>query len=339
MIMSAENLLPLAFAAIIGFGIFMYVLMDGFDLGVGILFPFVAGEDERNRMMNSVAPVWDGNETWLVLGGAALFGAFPIAYGALLSAFYIPILIMLVALVFRGIAFEFRFKAGRYKYLWDIAFSGGSLIATVSQGVLLGAYIEGVEIKAGAYAGGALDWLTPFSALTGISLIPGYALLGSTWLVLKTDGRLRDWARSMALWQLAGVMVFMAAVSAITPLGNSLIFQRWFSWPNIAFLAPVPLAVALTGFFIMRALQKDREVWPFVLSMLLFWLGFSGLAISVWPWLVPYAISMQEAASPVATQSFMLWGFAIFIPLNLIYTAHAYWVFRGKVASGDGYGH
>jgi len=339
MIMTAENLLPIAFAAIIGFGIFMYLLMDGFDLGVGILFPFVASEDERDRMMNSVAPVWDGNETWLVLGGAALFGAFPVAYGVLLSAFYIPILIMLIALVFRGIAFEFRFKAGRRKYIWDIAFSGGSLIATVSQGVLLGAYISGVEIKAHAYAGGALDWLNPFSVLTGLALIPGYALLGATWLVLKTDGRLRDWARSIALWQLAGVMVFMAAVSAITPLGNSLIFGRWFSWPNIALLAPVPLAVALTGYFLMRCLQRDAEVWPFILAMLLFWLGFSGLAISVWPWLVPYAISIQEAASPVSSQGFMLWGFVVFIPLNLIYTAHAYWVFRGKVTSGEGYGH
>ncbi len=336
MIMTAENLLPLTFAAIIGFGIFMYVLMDGFDLGVGIVFPFAETEDDRDQMMNSVAPVWDGNETWLVLGGAALFGAFPVAYGVLLSAFYIPILIMLIALVFRGIAFEFRFKAARYKYLWDIAFSGGSLVATVSQGVLLGAFIEGLQVRNGAYAGGALDWLSPFSVMTGIALVPGYALLGATWLVLKTEGQLRQWAFSMAMRQLAGVMFFMAAVSATTPFLNSLIFQRWFSWPNIAFLAPVPIAVAVTGYLLMQALRRRRDVWPFILSMLLFWLGFSGLAISVFPWLVPYAISIQEAASPVTTQTFMLWGFAIFIPLNLIYTAHTYWVFRGKVSSDSG---
>lgn len=339
MIMTAANLLPLACAAIIALCIFIYVLTDGFDLGVGILLLFVAGEDERDRMMNSIGPAWDGNEVWLVLAGAALFGAFPAACGMLLSAFYIPIFIMLIALVLRAIAFASRFKAGSRKYLWDIGFSIGSLITTVSQGMFLGAYVEGVQIRAGAYAGGALDWLGRFSAMTGIALVFAYALLGATWLVFKTGGPLRRWARSVALWQLALVTVFTPAVGAITLHNNVLIFQRWFSWPDIAFLAPLPLAMVVTALFLVRSLRRGGEVWPFVLAMLLFWLGFCGLAISIWPWLVPYAISIQEAAAPVTIQAFMLWGLAVFIALNLIYRAYVYRVFRGKAGCEHGRGH
>ena len=337
--MTLPPLLALIFVAIIAFGVFMYVLLDGFDLGLGILFPFAPTNADRDTMMHSVAPVWDGNETWLVLGAAALFGAFPLAYGVLLSALYIPLLIMLIALVFRGIAFEFRFKSDKYRYLWDISFSAGSLIATFSQGVALGAFIQGFAVKGSAYAGGSFDWLTPFSLMTGVALISGYALLGATWLVMKTKGSLREWAYAMAYRQLAGVVFFMAAVSLATPFLESRIFERWFSWPQLAFLAPVPLAVALTSLLLLRSLRRRAELMPFLLSVFMFWLGYSGLTISVWPWLVPYAVTIGEAAAPDKTLVFMLWGFAIFIPLNLIYTAHAYWAFRGKTDAEGGYGH
>jgi cytochrome d ubiquinol oxidase subunit II len=332
-----ENLFPLAFAGIIAFGVFMYVLMDGFDLGVGILFPLAPGNDDRDVMMNSVAPIWDGNETWLVLGGAALYGAFPLAYGVLLSGLYLPLLVMLVMLVFRGVAFEFRFKANRSRFLWDIAFSGGSIIATFAQGVALGAFIQGFTVENNAYAGGAFDWLNPFSILTGIALIPGYALLGATWLVLKTQGPLQDWAYETAMRQLVGVVFFMGVVSIGTLYLDTGIIERWFSWPNIAFLAPVPIAVAVSAYALYRSLLRRAELSPFILSMFLFWLGYSGLAISIWPNIIPHHISIWTAASPVETQEFMIWGFVILIPIILSYTAYSYWVFRGKVTVDSGY--
>ena len=333
----AEYLFPLAFAGIIGFGIFMYVLMDGFDLGVGILFPTAPSNEDRDIMMNTVAPIWDGNETWLVLGGAALFGAFPLAYGVLLSGLYLPLLVMLVALVFRGVAFEFRFKANKSRFLWDIAFAGGSIIATFAQGIALGAFIQGFTVENNAYAGGAFDWLTPFSLLTGAALIPGYALLGATWLILKTQGPLQDWAYETAMRQLAGVVCFMGAVSVATLFLDTGIVERWFSWPNIAFFAPVPVAVAVGSFALYRSLRRRAELSPFILSLFLFWLGYSGLAISIWPNIIPHDISIWTAASPVKTQEFMIWGFVILIPVILCYTAYSYWVFRGKVTQDSSY--
>ncbi len=337
MIAMDETLFPLIFAGIIGFGVFMYVLMDGFDLGVGILFPSAPSNKDRDVMMNTVAPIWDGNETWLVLGGAGLFGAFPLAYGVLLSGLYIPLLVMLIALVFRGVAFEFRFKANRSRFLWDIAFSAGSITATFAQGVALGAFVQGIAVENGAYAGGAFDWLTPFSLLTGVALIPGYALLGATWLVLKTEGALQDWAYEVALRHLLGVILFMGAVSLATITLDTHIPELWFSWPNIAWLAPVPVAVAFASLALYRALKLRAELSPFLLSMFLFWLGYSGLAISVWPNIIPHTVSIWEASSPVATQEFMLWGFVILIPIILSYTAYSYWVFRGKVTADGGY--
>ena len=332
-----HELLVLAFAGIIAFGVFMYVLMDGFDLGVGILFPTAPSNRDRDTMMNTVAPIWDGNETWLVLGGAALFGAFPLAYGVLLSGLYIPLLVMLIALVFRGVAFEFRFKARTSRYLWDISFSVGSIVATFAQGVALGAFIQGLKVENGAYAGGTFDWLTPFSMLTGAAMIPGYALLGATWLVWKTEGALQDWAHETAKRQLLLVILFMGAVSLGTPYLNGEIADRWFSWPNIAFLAPVPIAVAATAGTLYLHLKRRAELSPFVLSMFLFWLGYSGLAISIWPNIVPPSIDIWQAASPAKTQGFMIWGFVVLIPIILAYTAYSYWVFRGKVGKDDNY--
>lgn len=332
-----HDLLVLAFAGIIAFGVFMYVLMDGFDLGVGILFPTAPSNRDRDTMMNTVAPIWDGNETWLVLGGAGLFGAFPLAYGVLLSGLYIPLLVMLIALVFRGVAFEFRFKARTSRYLWDISFSVGSIAATFSQGVALGAFIQGLKVENGAYAGGTFDWLTPFSILTGAAMIPGYALLGATWLIWKTEGTLQDWAYETAKRQLLLVIAFMGAVSLGTPYLSDEIADRWFSWPNIAFLAPVPVAVAATAGMLYLRLRRRAQLSPFVLSMFLFWLGYSGLAISIWPNIVPPSIDIWRAASPAKTQGFMIWGFVVLIPIILAYTAYSYWVFRGKVGKDDGY--
>ncbi len=333
-----DDILVLAFAGIIAFGVFMYVLMDGFDLGVGILFPSAPSNRDRDTMMNTVAPIWDGNETWLVLGGAGLFGAFPLAYGVLLSGLYIPLLVMLIALVFRGVAFEFRFKARTSRYLWDISFSVGSIVATFAQGVALGAFIQGLKVENGAYAGGAFDWLTPFSILTGAAMIPGYALLGATWLIWKTEGTLQGWAYETAKRQLLLVILFMGAVSLGTPYLSDRIADRWFSWPNIAFLAPVPIAVAVTaGMLYLRLKNGCAELSPFVLSMFLFWLGYSGLAISIWPNIVPPSIDIWQAASPAKTQGFMIWGFVVLIPIILAYTAYSYWVFRGKVGKDDGY--
>lgn len=332
-----HDMLVLAFAGIIGFAVFMYVLMDGFDLGVGILFPVAPSNRDRDAMMNSVAPIWDGNETWLVLGGAALFGAFPLAYGVLLPALYLPLLVMLIALVFRGVAFEFRFKAGRSRFLWDIAFAGGSTLATFAQGVVLGAFIQGFAVEGREFVGGSFDWLTPFSVLTGAALIPGYALLGATWLILKTEGALQDWAYGTAARQLVLVVGFMGAVSLWTPLLDPAIAARWFTWPNLAYLSPVPIAVAVVSLALYRGIRGRAEVSPFILSMVLFLLGYGGLAISLWPNLVPPHVSIYEAAAPPETLWFMVVGFVVLIPVILAYTAYSYWVFRGKVADEAGY--
>ena len=331
--------ITVVWAGIIAFSVFMYVLLDGFDLGLGILFPLMDDEAERDVAMNSVAPIWDFNETWLVLGAAGLFGAFPMAYAALLPAFYLPILVMLIALVFRGVAFEFRFKVHSHKPLWSRSFFFGSLFATFSQGVVLGTFVQGVRVEDGQYAGGAFDWLTPFSLVTGLALVAGYALLGSTWLIGKSSGRLCEWARKMAIRLTLVVIGFMALVSLWVPFLNQQIAERWFSWPNILYLSPVPLLVALTGYGLWRSVQHGRGLLPFLLAMLLFLLGFLGLAISLWPNLIPPDISIWEAAAPYSSQMFLLVGMLILLPVLLGYVGYTYWVFRGKVAEDVGYDH
>ena len=329
--------LPLIWSGIIGFGVFMYVLMDGFDLGIGILFQAVPSDDERSVMMNSVAPVWDGNETWLVLGGTALIAAFPVAYAVLLPALYLPLLLMLIALIFRGVAFEFRARAHRSRPAWNWAFFLGSLLATFAQGIVLGTFVQGFAVENREYAGEPLDWLTPFSIMTGFALVAGYALLGSTWLVMKTEGRLQHWAYRTSSFLLPVVLAFMALVSLWVPFLGTEIHERWFAWPNIAWLAPVPLLTALCAFALWRSLRALHEVTPFLLTMGLFLLGYAALVISLWPNVVPPDISIWEAASPPETQIFLLVGVAFLIPLILAYTAWSYWVFRGKVAEGEGY--
>ena len=329
--------LTLIWAGIIAFGVFMYVLMDGFDLGVGILFPFAPDDDSRDLMMNSVAPIWDGNETWLVLGGAGLLAAFPLAYAVLLPALYFPVLLMLVALIFRGVAFEFRFKARTSRHLWDKAFHWGSLLATFAQGVILGGFIGGFQVEGRHFAGGMFDWLKPFAIMTGLGLITGYALLGATWLIMKTEDALQRWAYDRARQLLFAVLAFILLVSLWTPLTDAAIAERWFSWPNIALLSPVPLLTALLAFGLWQSIEQRRKVLPFVCTMGLFLLSYSGLAISLWPFVIPRTVTIWEAASAPGSQAFLLVGVALMLPATLAYTAYSYWVFRGKVRREVGY--
>ena len=330
--------LPLLWAVIILFGVMMYVAMDGFDLGIGILFPFVGDKDDRDVMMNTVAPVWDGNETWLVLGGAGLLAAFPLAYAVVLSAFYLPLILMLIGLIFRGVAFEFRFKASaNRRWLWDQAFIGGSVIATFFQGVTLGGFIQGLPVQDGRYAGGALDWLSPFSLFTGLGLIATYALLGSTWLVMKTDGPLQRRMKSLASALAWVLLVVIAVISIWTPLAHERIAARWFNWPNLLWFSPVPVLVALSMGGLWKSLRGDSHAAPFVLTLALVFLGYSGLGISLWPNIIPPDVSIHAAAGPPQSLGFALVGALLIIPLILMYTAWGYWVFRGKVRRGDGY--
>lgn len=325
-------------AVIILFGIMMYIVMDGFDLGLGILYPFFRDKEDRDVIMNTVAPVWDGNETWLVLGGAGLFAAFPLAYSVILSALYLPLIFMLMGLVFRGVAFEFRFKAPEGdRHLWDKAFIGGSLVATFFQGVALGAYIQGFPVENRSFAGGPLDWLSPFSVFTGLGLIIAFALLGSTWLIMKTEGGLQGRAFGLArplVWILLAVI---AAISLWTPLLVPGIAERWFSVPNIFWLAPVPLLVLASTVLLLRALGRRNQLRPFLYTLVLIFLGYSGLGISLWPNIVPPGITIWDAASPPQSQGFTLIGTLLIIPVILAYTAWAYYVFRGKVRAGEGY--
>jgi cytochrome bd ubiquinol oxidase subunit II len=329
--------LAIIWAFIIAFAVFVYVVMDGFDLGLGILFPLFPAKADRDVIMGSVAPVWDGNETWLVLGGGGLMAAFPLAYSVLMPALYTPMIAMLIGLIFRGVAFEFRWRTEAEKNRWDLAFAGGSLLATLAQGIALGAILQGVHVEGRHYAGGWWDWLTPFSILTGISLAIGYALLGATWLVLKTEGALRDRAYHLTWYLLFAMLAAIGAVSIATPFLHIQYAQRWFTFPNVIFTAPVPIAVAAVTVALLRALANRLDTQPFFLVLALFALSYAGLGISMYPFIVPQRIDIWQAAAPYNSQVFMLVGVAVLIPLILTYTAWAYWVFRGKVRAGSGY--
>lgn len=330
--------LSLIWAIIIIFGVMMYVVMDGFDLGIGILFPFVKDDGERDVMMNTVAPVWDGNETWLILGGAGLFGAFPLAYSVVLSALYLPLILMLLGLIFRGVAFEFRFKARPEKrHLWDKAFIGGSIAATFFQGVALGAFIEGIPVVNRAFAGGSLDWLAPFPLFCGLGLIAAYALLGCTWLIMKTEGRLQQQMHDLARPLVLVLLGITGIVSIWTPLAHEEIATRWFSLPNLFWFMPVPILVLVCTWALLRAVANNAHHAPFVLTLVLIFLGYSGLGISLWPNVIPPSVSLWDAAAPPQSQGFMLVGALFIIPFILMYTAWSYYVFRGKVRVEDGY--
>jgi cytochrome d ubiquinol oxidase subunit II len=288
-------------------------------------------------MMNSVAPFWDGNETWLVLGGGGLLVAFPLAYAVILPGLYLPILIMLLGLVFRGVAFEFRWAAKPSHEFWDNAFSWGSIVATFMQGVVLGGYLQGIGVKDKAFAGGSLDWLAPFPLFTGVALLAGYALLGATWLVMKVDGPLAEDARGWAKKLLLAVLAIMAIISLWTPLAFERIAERWFAWPNILYLSPVPIATAIVTWACWRGLNTGREVMPFLCAVGLFLLGFLGLAISNVPYLVPPSITIWDAAAVPQSQIFTLVGVLVMLPVILGYTVFVYWTFRGKMREGEGY--
>ncbi|TMJ32348.1 MAG: cytochrome d ubiquinol oxidase subunit II [Alphaproteobacteria bacterium] len=332
-----EWYLPVIWAAVIGIAVAMYVILDGFDLGIALLFPFAKSERERDQMMNSVAPFWDGNETWLVLGGVGLFVVFPRAYAIIMPAFYLPVILMLLGLVFRGVAFEFRWIALSSKPVWNLGFTAGSAVAGFCQGLILGGLIQGIKVENGAFAGSAFDWATPFSVLCGFGVLAGYALLGATWLVLKTEGAVAERARAHAKLLLVAVLAFMAVVSLWTPLAFERIAARWFSFPNILFLWPVPLVTALVALGAWRWLDAGRELLPFVAAIALFLLGYLGLVISSFPYLVPPALTVWQTAAPPASQIFMLLGTVALLPLVLAYVVFVYWIFRGKVREGEGY--
>jgi cytochrome d ubiquinol oxidase subunit II len=332
--MSAVIDLATLWAFIIAFAVFVYVVMDGFDLGLGILFPLFPAKADRDVIMNSVAPVWDGNETWLVLGGGGMMAAFPLAYSVLMPALYTPIIAMLIGLIFRGVAFEYRWRTQGERNRWDLAFAGGSWLAALAQGIALGAILQGVHVEGRHYAGGWWDWLTPFSILTGVSLAIGYALLGAGWLVLKTEGALRDKAYHLCWYLLFAMLAAIAIVSIATPFLHIQYAQRWFTWPNVILTAPVPIAVAIITVLLLRALANRQDSQPFYLTLSLFALSYAGLGISMYPYIVPQSITIWQAASPENSQRFMLVGVAVLIPLILGYTVWAYWVFRGKVRGG-----
>jgi cytochrome d ubiquinol oxidase subunit II len=328
--------LTIVWAFIIAFAVAAYVVMDGFDLGIGILFPLFPVGKERDKAMNAIAPVWDGNETWLVLGGGGLLAAFPLAYAIVLPALYAPLIAMLLGLVFRGVAFEFRWRDPGHRRWWDAGFFAGSLAATLAQGVTLGALIQGIEVDGRAYGGGWWDWLTPFSLLTGASLVVGYALLGAGWLIWKSGGPLQDQARRMARLLLPALLAAIALVSLATPFVEPQYFERWFESPGIFVALPMPLLVGGAALLGWRSLGRGADRAPFLWSLLLFGLTLAGLGISIWPDAVPGRVTIWEAASPRSSQAFMLVGAAVLIPLILAYTAWSYWVFRGKIGE-EGY--
>jgi cytochrome d ubiquinol oxidase subunit II len=329
--------LPLIWAGLIGLAVAMYVILDGFDLGVGVLFAFTKKESERDQMIASIAPFWDGNETWLVLGGGGLLVAFPRAYAVIMPALYLPVIVMLLALVFRGVAFEFRHIAVTSKRYWNFAFAAGATLAALAQGVILGGLIQGIKVENGAFAGGVFDWATPFAALCGLGVVAGHALLGATWLVMKTAGTVADRARGQAKFLLLAVLVFMAIVSLWTPLSIERIALRWFSTPNIYYLWPVPFFTALIAFVAWRGLEKGREVIPFIAAIGLFLLGYAGLVISVFPYIVPPSLTIWQTAASPSSQMFMLIGTLALLPVIFGYLVFVYWVFRGKVHEGQSY--
>lgn len=335
--MEPHAVLTVLFAFIIAFAILAYVAMDGFDLGLAILFPMFPARHDRDVMMNSVAPLWDGNETWLVMGGGAMFAAFPLAYSILMPALYTPLIIMLLGLVFRGVAFEFRFRIDADENIWDLAFFGGSLAAALAQGIALGAVLQGVKVAGRAYSGGWFDWLTPFSMLTGVATVAAYSLLGATWIVMKTTGDLQDRAFRMTKYALGATLFFIGTISVATPFLQGHYYQRWFTFPSIILTAPVPVAVALFTFGLWYSIEKRHDILPFILSLCLFAVTFGGLGISIFPYIVPESVTIWQAAAPEKSQDFMLVGVGILIPIILAYTAYSYWIFRGKVDPNAGY--
>ena len=330
------DLVPI-WTTILAIGVFLYVALDGFDLGVGMLYNFAPDRSARDLVMNSIAPIWDGNETWLVLGSVGLLAAFPVAFAIIIPAVYFPILLMLLALIFRGLAFEFRYRDAEHRTLWDHGFAAGSALAAFAQGVVLGSFIQGFHVEGRQFLGTSLDCFTPFSIFTGIGLMFGYALLGAGWLVIKTEGTLQAWARMLGRRCLVGTTLAIAAVSLWTPLVDAHIAARWFSFPNIVLLAPVPLLTGGLIWYEWRSLGDGSEYAPFIAALGLFVMSYLGIAISLFPMIVPGHFTLRQAAASPSTQAFLLIGTLFLLPVILFYTGWSYWVFRGKVRSDIGY--
>ena len=337
--MSAAHVLPIIWAGLIAFAVLAYVVLDGFDLGVGILFGIERDREERDVMVNAIAPMWDGNETWLILGGGGLFAVFPLAYAVIMPAMYPTIMTMLLALIFRGVAFEFRFRAATRhgRFWWDVAFFGGSTMAAFAQGLTLGGLLQGIRVNGRAYAGGWWDWLDSFTLVCGFAVVAGYALLGATWLVWRTEGamqrRMRRYSEALSFV----VLGFIGLVSVWTPFLNPVFYHRWFDWPGVAITAPVPLLVALLTWRFWAGILGEHHATPFLCVIGWFVLCFAGLGISIWPMLVPPSISIWDAAAPPSSQKFLLVGASVLIPIILAYTGYSYWVFRGKVGAHTSY--
>lgn len=330
--------LPLIWGLLIAAAVFLYVSLDGFDLGCGILFPFAPSDKCRNKIMNSIAPFWDGNETWLVLGGGGLFAVFPVAYSIIMPALYLPIIFMLLGLIFRGVAFEFRFKASEYeRKLWDFSFHAGSLLATFMQGIILGNFVQGIEVEDRNFSGGPLDWANGFSIITGLALIFGYALLGATWLIMKTNDDTQQWARNVARYVLVYVGISMSIISISMPFVEQEITDLWFSLPNFYYLLPIPLITAVTFIKLWFDIRSNKEIMPFILAIILFFLGYLGLGISLYPWIVPFEYTLWDAAAAPTSQSLLLIGTVFLLPIILSYTAYSYYVFRGKSSHETNY--
>jgi cytochrome bd ubiquinol oxidase subunit II len=335
--MESSTVLPFVWFAIVGFAVLMYVLMDGFVLGIGILSLLAEDEQQLDHMMTTAAPIWDGNETWLVLGGAGLLAAFPKAYSVMLSALYLPVLLMLVALVLRGVSFEFRFKATTSKRIWAVCFAAGSIAAGFAQGLMLGAIVEGMPLQGGKYLGGAFAWFSPFSMLTAVAVVFGYALLGSTWLIMKTQGALQNVMYALTRPLVVVVVAFMGLVSTWLPFLSSQVMARWFEGSNFLWLSPVPLLALANAVWLWRAVVRRAEYMPFILALTFFALGFAGLVLGIWPNLLPPDLSIWRAAAPPESQGFVLAGTLFMLPAVLGYTWWSYSVFRGKVAADTGY--
>jgi cytochrome bd ubiquinol oxidase subunit II len=317
--------------------VILYVVLDGFSLGVGILFPFARSEKERDIMMDSIGPVWDANQTWIVFGGGALFATFPLIYTVLFSALYIPLFTFLFGLIFRGVAFEFRANSSS-KTRWNRAFFIGSLVATIAQGVTIGAYISGIRVQAGFFAGGAFDWLQPFSLMVGVALIAGYVLLGATYLIIKTTGAMQARAFQQAVWAAWAVAGFMVLVSIWTPFHTPDIIARWLSPPRINFIWVFPVMGLLSFGLLLKSLKQRREVQPFVFALLFFISAYLGLQAGIYPYAILPDVTLAQAAAQRETMIFTLVGVAVVLPMVLGYTVYSYWVFRGKVtAEGAGY--
>jgi len=329
--------LPTIWAGIIAFAVLAYVVLDGFELGVGILFPFFSKKSDRDVMTNSVAPFWDGNETWLVMGGGGLLAVFPVVYATVLPALYIPIIAMLLGLIFRGVSFEFRWRTRRGAIYWDVGFFAGSLVAAFTQGIALGALVEGIAIADRTYVGGWWDWLTPFSLVTGCAVVIGYSLLGATWLNLKTSGQLQDKARRLAFWTFGATVLLIGLVSVWTPFINPVYFDRWFAFPAAFYSSFVPLVLGVCALALWWGLTRDQHLVPFLAALGLFLVSFTGLGVSFYPYIVPGALTIEEAAAPASSLAFLLVGAVILIPVILGYTAFTYWVFRGKIDPHEGY--